>query len=206
MAVWQWQDPLTALYAAHRQSELNTEFRRSADAFVLTLPPKTRVNVAARRPPSATALRRLATAYAAQTPDGHPLGKLVVPRLGLRIIVVNGTSTADLHSGPGRDQRTGLPGQHRLIYIAGHRTTFGAPFANIDHLRPGDPIVLELPYATFTYHVTKTRIVDAHDLSVLQPGTHEVLVLQACHPRFFATQRILVYAEPTSVTAPASRS
>jgi hypothetical protein len=114
VAVWQWQDPLTALYAAHRQSELKTEFRRSAAAFVLTLPPKTRANVAARRPPSAMALRRLATAYAAKTPEGHPLGKLVVPRLGLHIIVVNGTNTADLRSGPGRDERTGIPGQRSL--------------------------------------------------------------------------------------------
>ena len=95
-----------------------------------------------------------------------------------------------------------MPGQPRLVYIAGHRTTFGAPFANIDRLRPGDLIILELPYAVFTYRVTGSRIVDAHDLSVLRPGTHEVVVLQACHPRFFATQRLLVYAEPTHVAPP----
>ena len=88
------------------------------------------------------------------------------------------------------------PGSHGN---RGHRTTFGAPFANIDRLRPGDAIVLELPYAVFTYRVTGKRIVDAHDLSVLRPGTRELVVLQACHPRFFATQRILVYAEPTHV-------
>jgi sortase A len=206
IVVWQWQDPLTALYTAHRQSQLSSEFRRRSVAFMATVPQKPHPAVVERGLASPAALDRLATAYAAATPEGDPLGKLVIPRLGLRIIFVNGTNTADLHAGPGRDRRTGLPGQHRLIYIAGHRTTFGAPFANIDRLRPGDPIVLELPYATFTYHVTRTRVVDAHDLSVLRPGTHEVVVLQACHPRFFATQRLLVYAEPFGAARPPARS
>ena len=88
------------------------------------------------------------------------------------------------------------------MYIAGHRTTFGAPFADIDRLRPGDTISIELPYADFVYRVTDTRIVDAHDLSVLKPGSREIIVLQACHPRFFATQRLLVYADRARVTAP----
>jgi sortase A len=202
VTVWQWQDPLTALYTAHRQSQLNSEFRRTADAFVAKLPQTTRSATVPRRAPSPSALRRLASTYAADTPDGHPLGKLVVPRLGLHVIFVNGTEEGDLKAGPGRDERTGLPGQHRLVYIAGHRTTYGAPFANIERLSPGDPIILELPYAVFTYRVTRTRIVDAHDLSVLKPGKQEVVVLQACHPRFFATQRILVYAVPTHVAPP----
>jgi sortase A len=204
ITVWQWQDPLTAIYTAHRQSQLNSALEHRADAFAVTLPPRTTTAVVPRRAASAAALRRLATAYAANTAEGDPLGKLIVPRLGLHVVFVNGTHTADLHSGPGRDQRTGLPGQNRLVYIAGHRTTFGAPFADIDRLRPGDPIVLQLPYAVFTYRVTTTRIVDAHDLSVLRPGNHEVVVLQACHPRFRATQRILVYAVPTHVGPPPS--
>jgi sortase A len=204
VTVWQWQDPFTALYTAHRQSQLNAKLEHRADAFALSQPSRTTTAVAPRRAPSAAALRRLATAYAASTPEGEPLGKLIVPRLGLHVVFVNGTDTADLHAGPGLDQRTGLPGQKRLVYIAGHRTTFGAPFADIDRLRPGDPIVLELPYAVFTYRVKATRIVDAHDLSVLRPGTREVVVLQACHPRFRATQRILVYALPTHVGPPPS--
>jgi sortase A len=199
IAVWRWQDPFTALYTAHRQAQLSSDLRQSAKAFVATLPQEAPSATSPRKPPSAAALRRLATSYASRTPEGGPLGKLVIPRLGLRLTFVNGTSSADLRAGPGRDERTGLPGQQRLVYIAGHRTTFGAPFANIDRLRPGDSIVLELPYAVFTYRVTGTRIVDAHDLSVLRPGTRELVVLQACHPRFFATQRLLVYAEPTRV-------
>ena len=202
IAVWQWQDPASALYTSYRQNQLNSDLRQSAKAFVDALPEKPRSTTAPREAPSPAALRRLATSYASRTPEGDPLGKLAIPRLGLHVTFVNGTSSADLRGGPGRDERTGLPGQQRLVYIAGHRTTFGAPFANIDRLRPGDTIVLELPYAVFTYRVTRTRIVDAHDLSVLRPGTRELVVLQACHPRFLATQRLLVYAEPTRVAPP----
>lgn len=201
-SVWLWQDPATALYTAHRQSQLSSDLRRSAKAFVADNPTLSQEATAPRRAPSAAALRRLASSYGSRTPAGGPLGKLAIPRLGLHVTFVNGTNAADLRAGPGRDERTGLPGQDRLVYIAGHRTTFGAPFANIDRLRPGDKVILELPYAVFTYRVTRTRIVDAHDLSVLRPGTREVVVLQACHPRFFATQRLLVYAEPTDVSLP----
>jgi sortase A len=202
VTVWRWQDPVTALYTSHRQAQLSSDLRRSAKTFVASLPQEPAAATSPRKAPSAAALRRLATSYASHVPEGGPLGKLVIPRLGLHVTFVNGTNTAALRGGPGRDERTGLPGQHRLVYIAGHRTTFGAPFANIDRLQPGDAIVLELPYAVFTYHVTGTRIVDAHDLSVLRPGTRELVVLQACHPRFFATQRLLVYAVPTHVAPP----
>jgi sortase A len=92
-----------------------------------------------------------------------------------------------------------MPGERKLAYIAGHRTTYGAPFGDIDELRPGDRIRLELPYASFEYVVTHHRIVDDSDLSVLESDSREQLVLQACHPRFFASQRYLVYARPVAV-------
>jgi sortase A len=92
-----------------------------------------------------------------------------------------------------------MPGQDRLIYIAGHRTTYLAPFSHIDAMRAGDIIRLEMPYATFVYRAFKHRIVAATDLAVLHSPTHEVLLLQACHPRFFATHRYLVYAKLVSV-------
>ena len=92
-----------------------------------------------------------------------------------------------------------MPGERELVYIAGHRTTYGAPFGDIDNLRRGDPISIELPYATVDYRVTGHRIVDDNDLTVLDTHRHEELVLQACHPRFFASQRYLVYARPVAV-------
>jgi sortase A len=93
-----------------------------------------------------------------------------------------------------------MPGEGRLVYIAGHRTTYLAPFAHIDSLRRGDRITLEMPYATFVYVVTREIVVPAKDLSVLRPGHRELLALQACHPRFFATHRYIVDAMLASVT------
>ena len=78
--------------------------------------------------------------------------------------------------------------------IAGHRTTYLAPFRHIDDLRRGDRITVEMPYATFVYRVSGYRIVAADDLSVLRSHGHEVLELQACHPRFFATERYIAWA------------
>jgi sortase A len=93
-----------------------------------------------------------------------------------------------------------MPGQGQLVYIAGHRTTYLAPFAHIDSLRKGDRVTLRMPYATFVYAVTGHVIVDAHDLSVLASHNREQVALQACHPRFFATHRYIVWAKPVSVT------
>jgi sortase A len=93
-----------------------------------------------------------------------------------------------------------MPGEGELVYIAGHRTTFGAPFAHIDRLRKDDRVVLELPYGTIEYAITGHRIVDSTELSVLESKGFEQLALQACHPRFFATQRYIAYAKPIGVT------
>ena len=129
------------------------------------------------------------------------MAKLEIPRLGLDVVVVNGTSSGDLRRGPGRHLETFMPGERQLVYVAGHRTTYGAPFSNIDRLRKGDTISVDLPYASIQYAVTEHRIVDDNDLSVLESHGREELVLQACHPRFFASQRYLVYARPVSVQA-----
>ena len=85
------------------------------------------------------------------------------------------------------------------MYIAGHRTTFLAPFSHIERLKKGDSVRLEMPYATFVYRISGHRIVRADDLSVLRSPRHELLELQACHPRFFATHRYIAYAVPVRV-------
>jgi sortase A len=115
--------------------------------------------------------------------------------MGIDMVLVNGTDHETLKEGPGRDLRTFMPGENRLVYVAGHRTTYLAPFSHIDALRKGDPVTLEMPYATFQYRVTGSRIVPADDLSVLRSPRHELLELQACHPRFFATHRYIAYAQ-----------
>jgi sortase A len=142
---------------------------------------------------------REAKRYRLASEDGDAIARIRIPRLDLNLVVVDGTSVSDLRRGPGRHLETDMPGEHELVYIAGHRTTYGAPFGDIDELNAGDTITLELPYATIVYRVTRHRIVDDNDVSVLESPHHEQLVLQACHPRFFASQRYLVYATPVSV-------
>ena len=99
-----------------------------------------------------------------------------------------------------------MPGEGQLVYIAGHRTTFAAPFSHIDRLGIGDKITLEMPYGTFVYAVIGHSIVDDRDLSVLKTHGREVVALQACHPRFFATQRYIVWAREASFAPYGGRS
>ena len=196
--VWQWQDPFTALYTKYEQHKLASSFAhkfaeyRPPPAAVRPVPtsPDGSVSVDAERRNVAAA----ATAYRKTLHQGEPVGRLIVPRLGLKTIVINGTSHDDLTRGPGRELHTFMPGQNELIYVAGHRTTYLAPFAHIDSLRPGDRVTLVVPYATFTYEITGHRIVPGDDLAVLRSHHREQLILQACHPRFFATHRYLAYA------------
>ena len=95
---------------------------------------------------------------------------------------------------------SGLPGQGGLIYIAGHRTTYLAPFADINDIRVGDYMTLQVPYGTFEYRAVRHYIVSADDLAVLRTTDHEILRLQACHPRFFATNRYIVDADLVAFT------
>jgi len=115
------------------------------------------------------------------------------------MIFVDGTNEESLAKGPGRDLSTYMPGEGHLVYIAGHRTTFLAPFSAINTMQLGDEVTLELPYATFIYRVTRWAIVPANDVAVLRSPDYELLALQACNPRFFATERYIVYARPVQV-------
>jgi sortase A len=191
--VWQWQDPFTALYTTWRQHQLTSQYDKRAEAFNAAPIPKT--SVAAER----RSIAREAMRYRLESKRGQAIGRIRVPRMGVNMIVVNGTDHETLKKGPGRDLESFMPGENRLVYIAGHRTTYLAPFSHIDRLKAGDRITIEVPYATFIYAVTHHRIVKATDLSVLRSPRHELLELQACHPRFFATHRYIAYARLTRV-------
>src|SRR5207237_8981006 len=102
-----------------------------------------------------------------QLPQGDPVGRHKVRRLGWNIIVVNGTDHDSLTKGPGRYLGSYMPGEHELVYIAGHRTTYLAPFAHIDALRPGDRATFELPYATTSYELRLQAIVPSGDVGRL---------------------------------------
>lgn len=193
--VWRWNDPFTALYTYWKQNHLSAEYKR-LDSTYRPLPAPHHVSVAREE----QIVRREAMLYRDRIAIGKPIGRIVVPRLGLNMILVNGTDHGSLMSGPGRDPASYMPGEDELVYIAGHRTTYLAPFAHIDAMRPGDVITLRMPYATFMYKATGHTIVEAHDLSVLHSHHHEALALQACHPRFFATNRYIVWAKLVRVS------
>lgn len=199
--VWQWNDPFTSLYTRWQQRELVGSYQRVVDDYH----PVRAIPTSASPAEAATVIASDARRFRTRAAVGDPIGRIVVPRLGLNMVMVNGTDSATLKRGPGRDGRTAMPGEGQLVYIAGHRTTYLAPFAAIDEMRPGDRITLELPYATFEYAVTGHSIVAATDLSVLKSHGREVVALQACHPRFFATQRYIVWAKPIRVTPTGGR-
>lgn len=195
LVVWRWQDPFTGLYTTWQQHRLEGQLNREFNAYA---PPRT--SLASQNPGEEAHTLALAAARLRRTATvGQPIGRIVIPRLGLNMILVNGTDEGSLMRGPGRDLRTYMPGQNRLVYVAGHRTTFLAPFSHIEEIQPGDHITLEMPYATFVYRAARHVIVPADDLAVLRSPRHELLALQACHPRFFATHRYIVYARLRSV-------
>ena len=187
LVVWQWQDPITALYTTWKQHQLASQYDKRARSFTTTISGPT---VPAER----ASIAREAKQYRLSSKRGQVIGRLRVPRMGVNMLLVNGTDHDTLKKGPGRDGRTFMPGENRLVYIAGHRTTYLAPFSHIDRLRRGDRVTIEVPYGTFIYTVTRHRIVKSTDLSVLRSPRHELVELQACHPRFFASHRYIAYA------------
>jgi sortase A len=160
-----WQEPVSAYFSERQQVKLEK---------ALIDPPK---RVVEKEP-----LR------------GDALGKLLMPSIGVSEYVVEGTDADTLRKGPGHYPDTPLPGQRGTSAIAGHRTTYGAPFRNLDKLEKGDRIVVELPYGTFVYRVDKTQIVDDSALWVTRKVGHDQLVLTACHPLYSAAQRIVAFA------------
>jgi sortase A len=188
VVVWQWQDPFTALYTHWKQHQLAKSYERRFAAYHAERYDR-QATIAAR----IRTIEREARRYRLDSHRGQAIGRIRVPRLGLNMVLVNGTDDGSLKKGPGRDLRTYMPGEGQLIYIAGHRTTYLAPFAHINAMRRGDPITLEVPYGNFRYRVFRKDIVGSHDLAVLRSHGREVVALQACHPRFFATHRYIVW-------------
>jgi len=160
-----WQEPVSAFLAQREQGELQDE---------LADPPQ---RVLERKPL-----------------PGDAVGRLSFPTLGDDYFVVEGTGTEDLRKGPGHYPDTPLPGERGTVAIAGHRTTYGAPFNDIDKLDRGDAITVEMPYGRFTYRVEKTRIVEPTQVSVKRAVGYNRLILSACHPLYSAAQRIVVFA------------
>jgi sortase A len=189
-----WQEPVSALYARVSQDRLGGELEELEQARPTPVETAAleRLGEAPRRrvPFLARALRR-------RVDTGRPLGRLAMPSLGTSWVAVDGTQPGDLRRGPGFYEDNPLPGAGGTVAIAGHRTTYMAPFRRLDELDRGDRLVLTMPYGRFTYRVQRTRIVQPTDTWVVRRTDHERLVLTACHPLYSAAQRIVVFARLT---------
>jgi sortase A len=190
-----WQEPVTAVIGLIRRDDLNQRYlsfknvplsstQRSALAGLTSV--KEQIAFLARR-------------EASEVPDGAAIGRIVINKIGAAFDVVQGTSTASLEIGPGHYQSTAFPGLGQTVAIAGHRTTYLAPFRNINELHPGDRIQLQMPYATFNYVVQYQRIVTPTSWWITNNVGYERLVLSACNPLYSAAQRIVVFARLASV-------
>jgi sortase A len=193
VVVWRWEDPFTALYTHRQQRHLARQY---ADMTKHWRPP---AKLASAGADARAEVEAEAAAYRQETHTGEAIGRIVIGRIGLNMILVDGTDHESLKRGPGRYDGSYMPGENRLVYIAGHRTTYLAPFAHIDDITPGTYVRIELPYATFIYRAFRHEIVPATALWVLRSPQHELLRLQACHPRFFATHRYIVDARLVTV-------
>lgn len=125
---------------------------------------------------------------------GGPVGLLSIPKIGVFMVVVEGTDADQLRSGPGHYSGTPLPGEAGNVAIAGHRTTYLHPFYNLDALAPGDAIIVVTVQGRFTYHVVSSRAVDPTDVAVVAPTPTPMITLTTCNPRYSASQRLVVQA------------
>jgi sortase A len=172
-----WQEPVSAFLAERQQNALKQE--------LYDPPAHVEKRIREKRPL-----------------PGDSIGEIIMPSLGKHYFMVEGTDTDNLRKGPGHYPETPLPGERGTVAVAGHRTTYGAPFRNIDQLKHGNRIIMSMPYGRFVYRVEKTQIVDDSALWITDPVGYDRLVLSACHPLYSAAQRIVVFARLTKRQPP----
>jgi sortase A len=187
----------SAGYAQMQQSRLDDAYRQQSASFALASSGATRMHSV----PDAEVVRRLAVKYGAQLKAGDPVGRLKIPAIGLNRLVQQGVAghgldpsgdASLLRAGPVHYSMTPLPGAGEPFAVAGHRTTYGAPFNKLDRLERGDAIYMETPYARFRYRVTKTSVVVPTDVGVLADRGYAV-VLTTCTPLYSASHRLIVW-------------
>jgi sortase A len=191
-----WQEPVTALYAKVRQGALGGDLQRLDRAQ--PTPTEVRVLKALHRDDARIAF--LARSLRRHAKDGDAIGRVRIPRIGVNYVMVQGTDGATLRKGPGHYPKTPLPGMPGTVAVAGHRTTYLAPFNKLDKLRRSDAIEIQMPYASVTYRVERAQIVPPTAVWVTKRVGHDRLVLTACHPKYSAAKRIVVFARQVSET------
>lgn len=186
-----WKEPVSAVYSSLEQDQAASNL----DEIEIGFPAGAASAAAEKLSDPAVRARRLAGRFQRQNENGDPFGRIRIPGTGINWVMLEGTDTDTLTRGPGHYPTTAVPGQGRTIGIAGHRTTYGAPFRNINQIEDGDEITLQMPYGTFRYEVTRTRIVEPSDVQIVRDIGRERIVLTACHPLYSAAQRYAVFAD-----------
>ena len=191
-----WKEPVSTVYGSIRQGEAEDELAELEGEF----PARADLRQVEHIQQIRKRVEILAGLFARRAGNGEAIGRLAIPSIDLDVVVVEGTDTASLQKGPGHYPETPFPGQGGTTAIAGHRTTYLAPFRHLDQLTRGDQIEIEMPYANFAYRVQKTRVVDDSAVEIIHKVGYERLVLTACHPLYSAAQRIAAFAKLEEVS------
>jgi sortase A len=196
-----YQEPLSSLYSSIKQSEKANQLKKIESSFLTRSDveqidrAKQAKNPEVRKRALSANISKLAQRLVDESNPGDALGRIEAPGMGgLNMVFVQGTDESSLELGPGHYPETAMPGQGKTVAIAGHRTTYLAPFRHIDSMKQGDKITLKMPYGTFIYSVQKTEIVDPSDIGIIHDTGYERLVLSACNPLYSAAQRYIVFA------------
>jgi sortase A len=203
-----WKEPLSTIYGSIQQGKAEDQLNELKDRF----PAADDLRAADTADSIQERVSILADRFEDEVETGKGIGRIRIDAIDLDVVVVEGTDTASLQKGPGHYSRSpnaatrelgdgsAFPGQGQTVGIAGHRTTYLAPFRRLDELEAGDELILEMPYATFTYEVEKTEIVDPSEYEVVKDVGYERLVLTACHPLYSAAQRIVAFGKLTDIS------
>jgi sortase A len=192
-----WQEPVSAIYAKIVQGRLGNDLKELERAT----PSALQRDALAALQDDRRRMAFLARALKRDTESGDAVGRIRIPEIGASYVIVNGTDTAELRKGPGIYEETPFPGAPGTVGIAGHRTTYLAPFHDVDDLERGDRVSVEMPYGRFEYEVERSRIVAPTEVSVVRRVSYDRLVLSACHPLYSAAKRIVVFARLVEAAA-----
>jgi sortase A len=191
-----WKEPVSTVYGSIQQGKAEDELAALESEFPARADLREVEHVDGIR----QKVEILAGLFAKRARQGEAIGRLKIPDIDLDVVVVQGTDTATLQKGPGHYPETPFPGEGGTTAVAGHRTTYLAPFRHLDQLDPGDVIEIEMPYANFAYRVQGTRVVDDSAVNIIHQVGYERLVLTACHPLYSAAQRIAAFAKLREVS------
>lgn len=207
----------TGVQTSRAQDALSNEFEEQRRELGLdgttTPPPNGTSSSTAPATPATTATTTPATPPLPPPAEGEPVGRIMIPDIGVDFIIVEGVALKWLEDGPGHFPETPLPGQPGNSAVAGHRVTYLAPFHRLDELAPGARITIETLQGTFEYEVLPQPgpegeppighyIINPYQREILDDKGDNRITLMACHPKYSAAKRIVVEARLLTPPAP----